>query len=242
MDATGRQSITDLAYALSDDTRIRLVETLAGAEGRALAVTDLAEQLELPQPRVSTHLAVLLNAGLVDMRASGRARLYRIVPERALPSLNGLLTATGQELIHPISAAAARAVRLNSPYRNARTCYDHLAGRAAVELLDAMIFDRWLVRDGGPDERPRFAVTDNGRRAFGLIGIDTHAFTAGRRQIACGCLDWTERRPHLAGALGGAVLNSLVTFGYVRRAAQPRHLSVMRNLDDWLSERAPLND
>jgi DNA-binding transcriptional ArsR family regulator len=242
MNADTRTAITSLAYALSDDTRLRIIATLSEAENRSLAVTDLAEHLALAQPRISTHLAILLQTGLVEMRASGRARLYRIVPDRTLPAVNGLLAATGQEPLKPLSPAAARAVRLNSPYRNARTCYDHLAGRAAVDLLDSMVFDRWLIRIGGQDERPQFEVTEDGRRSLAMIGINVDQLDVGRRQVACGCLDWTERKPHLAGALGSAVLDSLLTYGYVRRNAKPRHVSVVRDLDDWLSERKPLLD
>lgn len=242
MDTETRTAVSGLAYALSDDTRLRILATLAEAENRSIAVSDLAEQLDLAQPRISTHLAILLQAGLVEMRASGRTRQYRIVADKALPAINGLLTSTGADHLRPISPAAARVVRLNSPYRSARTCYDHLAGRTAVELLDAMVFDRWLVREGGPDERPRFDLTENGRRAFDRIGIDVEAIEGGRRQFACGCLDFTERKPHLGGALGAAVLDSLLAYGYVRRDPRPRHLTVLRSLDDWLLERKPLRD
>jgi hypothetical protein len=75
-----------------------------------------------------------------------------------------------------------------------------------------------------------------------MIGVDLHGMDASRRMLACGCLDWTERKPHLAGALGGAVLESLIDYGYVRRDAKPRHITVLRDLDGWLSERKPLRD
>ncbi|HQY30043.1 MAG TPA: metalloregulator ArsR/SmtB family transcription factor [Thermomicrobiales bacterium] len=237
IDETGRTAVIDLSKALADDTRLRILAILLESEGRPLTVTDLAEQLGLAQPRISTHLAILLEADLVDMRASGRARLYRIRAERARPALDGLLNATDQAPLAPISPLAARALRNNTPYRNARTCYDHLAGRAAVDLLDGMVFDRWLVRAGGPDERPRFDLTESGIAALNKLGIGTDVLAENRRIVACGCLDWTERKPHLAGSLGAAVLNALIADGYVRRDPTPRHLTVLRDLDEWSTGR-----
>jgi DNA-binding transcriptional ArsR family regulator len=231
-----RTAIAALANALGDDTRLRLVASLIDADPAGLTVTDLAERLNLAQPRISTHLAILKDAGLVDSRPSGRARIYRAVTTRAAPILDALSRVAGVESTPRPSPAALREISRNSPYRNARTCYDHMAGLAAVDLLDGFIFDRWLVRAGGPDERPSFDITGEGRNAFSRLGIDMDAVTVpGRRVVACGCLDWTERRPHLAGRLGAAVLERLEADGIVQRKPESRQLVLARPLDDWLA-------
>jgi DNA-binding transcriptional ArsR family regulator len=230
-----RKQISTTANALGDDTRLRLLMLLLAAGTTGLTVTDLAERLELAQPRISTHLAILKDVGLVDGRSTGRTRVYRANTERALPLLDAVKRAAGVETAPPPSPAALKEINRNSPYRNARTCYDHLAGLAAVDLLDQFIFDRWLIRSGGPDERPLYDPTESGTRAFARLGVDLKAIQGGRRVLACGCLDWTERRPHLAGTLGASVLHALESEGFVEREPSARHVRIVRNLDDWLA-------
>jgi DNA-binding transcriptional ArsR family regulator len=200
-----------------------------------MTVTDLSGRLSLAQPRVSTHLAILKDAGLVEARTTGRTRVYRAVGERAMPLLNAVKRAAGVDDGPPASPAALKEINRNSPNRSARSCYDHLAGVAGVELLDQFIFDRWLVRNGGPDERPIYEPTEDGERAFARLGIDLNQIRGGRRVLACGCLDWTERRPHLAGGLGAEVLASLELGGYVRRDRSTRGIDILRPIDEWLA-------
>ena len=232
---TDRQRIAATATALGDDTRLRLLMLLLSAGTTGLTVTDLAERLSLAQPRISTHLAILREVGLVEGRTSGRTRVYRAISETATPLLDAVKRAAGVAVTPPASAAALKEINRNSPHRKARSCYDHLAGLAGVELLDQMVFDRWLVRNGGPDERPVYEPTDGGERAFGRLGIDLDAIRGGRRVLACGCLDWTERRPHLAGGLGAAVLNALEAEGFVERDPAKRGVTILRDLDAWLA-------
>lgn len=233
-DPEARHLIAATANAVGDDTRLRLLMLLLSAGTTGLTVTDLAERLDLAQPRISTHLAILKTAGLVDGRANGRTRVYRAATERALPLLDAVKRAAGVAVTAPASPAALKEINQNSPYRNARTCYDHLAGLIAVDLLDQFVFDRWLIRNGGLDERPLYEPTDAGARAFGRLGIDLDKIRAGRRVLACGCLDWTERRPHLAGGLGAAVFGALAAQGFLRRDAAARSVTIIGNVDHWL--------
>ncbi len=234
-DHESRQKIAATANALGDDTRLRLLMTLLSSGSTGLTVTDLAEQLNLAQPRISTHLAILKESGLVEGRSSGRTRVYRADSIKTLPLLDAVKRAAGVEVTPPPSPAAKREINRNSPYRNARTCYDHLAGFVAVDLLDQFVFDRWLVRSGGPDERPLYEPTEAGTKAFAKLNVDLDGIKTGRRVLACGCLDWTERRPHLAGGLGAAVLTSLEQMGFVRRPENGRQLEVIRPIDEWLA-------
>ena len=235
IEATDRLRIAATANALGDNTRLRLLMLLLSAGSTGLTVTDLAERLSLAQPRISTHLAILKEVGLVEGRSTGRTRVYRAVTDKALPLLDAVKRAAGVEVTPPASAAALKEINRNSPYRNARSCYDHLAGLAGVELLDQMVFDRWLVRNGGPDERPLFEPTESGERAFTRLGLDLDRIRSGRRVLACGCLDWTERRPHLAGGLGAAVLDALESDGFVQRDPAKREVRIVQDLDGWLA-------
>jgi DNA-binding transcriptional ArsR family regulator len=230
-----RDRIAATANALGDDTRLRLLMLLLSAGSGGMTVTDLAERLSLAQPRISTHLAILREVGLVEVRTSGRTRVYRAVGERAVPLLNAVKRAAGVDDGPQPSPAALREINRNTPYRNARSCYDHLGGLAGVELLDQFVFDRWLVRNGGPDERPIYEPTDTGEAAIAKLGIDLDLIRTGRRVLACGCLDWTERRPHLGGGLGAAILSALESGGYVERNPETRGVQIVRSLDDWLA-------
>ena len=225
--------VATLANALGDDTRLRLLSALIHGPGSGLTVTDLSEQLTLAQPRISTHLSVLRAAGLVESRSDGRTRVYRVVGERAAPVLQALSTAVGADQRPPASAEAARLVRANTPTRRARSCYDHVGGVLGVALLDRLVFDRWIVRTGGGEGRPLFDLTDSGASAFSDLGLDIEALRVGRRVFACGCMDWTERRPHLGGALGAALLTAMTADGVLSRVPESRALNITGDIEAW---------
>jgi DNA-binding transcriptional ArsR family regulator len=227
-------AIAQTAHALADETRLRLLALLR--EGDA-TVTDLAARLDLAQPRVSTHLALLHTAGLVTVQRTGRQRIYHVDAERIenlLATLGGDMTAT---LDRPtISAQAARAVRHDTPIRQARTCYDHLAGVAGVQLLDTLLERGWLAPRANTDNPTRalYDLTPEGEAALRARGIDLDGARRVRRRFAFGCLDWTERRSHLGGALGAAILASLEASGNLRRDAGSRTVDLHAAFDAWL--------
>jgi DNA-binding transcriptional ArsR family regulator len=219
-----------VARALADPARLAILAALL--EGEA-TVSELAARLGLPQPRVSTHLARLRDAALVAPASLGRHRAYRVIAARVKPLLDALY-ATGPAAVTRPSAHAGRERRRDTPLRRARTCYDHLAGVAGVALLEAMRRQRWVIARaaGGPG----YALTRAGRRALERRGVDLEAAGASRRRFATACLDWTERRPHLGGALGAAVLTSLRARGYVARGGRGRAVRVVRPLTAWLKD------
>jgi DNA-binding transcriptional ArsR family regulator len=225
---TTMHAAVHVAGALADPTRLGLLAALV--EGEA-TVNDLAARAGLPQPRVSTHLARLRAAGLVTPVATGRHRAYRVDRERVKPLLDALY-ATGPAAVTRPSAAARRERRADTPLRRARTCYDHLAGVAGVALLDAMQKRRWLVRTSA--DGPAFALTPSGARGLARRGVDVEAARAAKRRFATACLDWTERRPHLGGALGAGVLTALRARGYVGGRGRGRAVRVARPLRAWL--------
>ena len=133
----------------------------------------------------------------------------------------------------PRSAQAERLVRRDVPLRHARSCYDHLAGVAGVRLLDELLRLGWLVEDDAAGPRARYCLTPEGEVALVARGVDVAAARRARRRFAYACLDWTERRPHLGGALAAAILDALSATGYVAREGEGRELRVPRPLDRW---------
>ncbi len=227
------QLLSRLARALADETRLRILLALSQGES---TVSDLSARLGLGQPRVSTHLALLRGAGLVSVRPSGRSRTYRLRAQRVTAAVRALRSLVPGSKGPVRSPGAGREVRRNSPVRLARSCYDHLAGVAGVGLLDALLRRRWLVpvRSGG---RVRYALTPAGDRALGARAVDIARARRARRMFASGCLDWTERRPHLGGALGAAILSALGDAGVVERRNGSRILTLRRPVAGWLGAR-----
>lgn len=224
------QKLIQFIRALADETRLRILSALC--EGQA-TVTDLVVDLDLPQPRISSHLAVLRQAGLVSVQVAGRQHTYGVDRKRigaVLAALQSLLPQ--QDQFPPTSAQAGREVRRNTTLRQGRTCYDHLAGVAGVTLLDGMLRKGWLETES--TERPRYRVTRQGEQALQSRGVDLDKVKKARRQFAFGCLDWTERRPHLGGALGAAILSSLDHQGYVKRRPASRALTLVQSVENWL--------
>jgi hypothetical protein len=176
---------------------------------------------------------VLRSAGLVTRRSSGRQRTYGVDAGRVGAVIEALRTpATVVSPQPPRSAQADREVRRDSPIRRARTCYDHLAGVAAIELLDELTRRGWLTGLSGDDRG--FALTTAGASALAGRGIDVERAATARRRFAFGCIDWTERRPHLGGALGAEVLRALERGGVVQRALATRVVSLHAPVIAWL--------
>ena len=224
------EEVAGLAAALADTTRVRLLMRLTQG---AATVSDLSELLNLPQPRVSSHLARLRRAGLVAATTSGRQRSYRAEPTAAR-LLGAFASATTAP---PRSQPASREVLRDTPLRRARTCYDHLAGVAGVALLDSLLAERWLTLTNGT--KPAFALSRRGELQLAERGVDLAAARAARRAFAAPCLDWTERRPHLGGALGAQVLAALEVRGFAERERGSRALQPEPAIGDWLAGMRP---
>jgi len=216
------------ARALADATRLRILLALIEREA---TVSELAAGLGVPQPRVSTHLATLARAGLVHAERSGRRRYYAADAARVEPVLTGLQFAVGDDAP---SARAAREIADDTPLRRARRCYDHLAGVAGVELLDTLLARGWLAEAADPGERTQYALRPAGAAALAARGVDLEAARRARRLYAFACPDWTERRPHLGGALGHEVAGALERAGVIERAQARREVALRGSPADWL--------
>jgi len=203
-----------VATLLGDRTRGRMLGALM--DGRARTATELALEGGVAASTASSHLAQLTAAGLLAIVRQGRHRSYRIGrPEVAatLESLTALAAATAPR--------APRAGPRDAGLRRARVCYDHLAGEAAVRLLERLR-EQELI--GGDDDA--LSLTDRGAAWCARIGIDVAGLRATRRRLCRPCLDWSERRTHLAGALGAALLDRLFALRYARRAGEGRAVAL----------------
>jgi DNA-binding transcriptional ArsR family regulator len=212
---TARYALADIAALVGEPTRAAIL--LALLDGRALPAGELAALAHLSAAATSLHLAKLTQGGLLAVRQEGRHRYYRLANEdvaHALESLGVIATSRPP----PGSLSPERAA-----LRSARTCYDHLAGAVAVSLADMLERERILR----PETDRIYTVTDVGVVWFAdALGIDVRALGGSRRVFARRCLDWTERRPHLAGALGAAVLAQILRMRWVSRVGRSRALQI----------------
>lgn len=208
-------AISPVASLLADPARVAIL--LALSDGREVAAGELAEVAGVTAATASIHLAKLRAAGLVGLRRLGRHHLYRLVRPELVQAMEALA------VLAPESAAPRthRQARIGRAVRNGRTCYDHLAGRLGVGLARSLV-DRGAVRLAGQG----FEVTPAGERLLGDLGVDLAAARARRRAFAPACLDWSERVPHIAGALGAALLTLLLDRGWIVRTPASRAVEV----------------
>jgi DNA-binding transcriptional ArsR family regulator len=207
-------NIAFVANLLADPSRAAMCLALAGGEARPAG--ELAARAGVSAQTASNHLAKLIAGRILRVEQQGRWRYYRLAGAdvgHAVEALAVVAPPLPQVLAVDGMAAAARRLK------NARTCYSHLAGRLGVALADALIAERWLEDDGR-----RYQLTPAGTRSLCALGIDVvvrDAAAPARR-----CLDWTERRPHVAGPVGTALAKVALDRGWVRRLRGTRAVAV----------------
>src|SRR5215831_36332 len=251
--------VVPAAALIAEPARAAMITALL--DDRPLAAGELARLAGVSPATASAHLARLLNGGLVKMIKQGRHRYYHLAgPEVAvvMEALANLSSAA------PVRVRSLRESRDAAALAEARTCYDHLAGRAGVALLGALLArgilapapDGGRPLNGGPpgasateDDAPgggwpahggrharaapqaqirpeAFVVTADGTAALTSFGLNIGALERGRRRFAGACLDWTERKPHLNGALGAAMTTRLLGLGWIERGSRRRAVRV----------------
>lgn len=207
--AVSAHSLAGFAALLADPTRSAIC--LALLDGRAWTAGEIAAQVGVARSTASEQLTTLVDAGLLAEERQGRHRYVRLSGHQIATVIEDLAGLTEQ----PAAPRSLRQSRLARDLAAARTCYDHLAGALGVGLYDAFVDRGLLATDGGT------ALTASGRAWFvDLVGEP--ALRPGSRPLIRTCLDWTERRPHLAGALGAAVHDSLRQRGWVVAGPRPR--------------------
>ena len=230
----------EIAALAGDPARAAMLHALM--DGRALTATELARAARVTAQTASSHLARLTSAGLLRVEKQGRHRYHCLAYSGVAQMIESIMrVASHLEIQRPPPATGPR----DQALRAARTCYDHLAGRLGVALMDALIRRECveLSHDAG-------LLTDRGVALFGVMGLDVASVTASRgrtarvpRVLLRPCLDWSERRPHLAGALGAALCAHSFEQGWIRRLEDSRAVTVThagwRAFGDALGIRPP---
>jgi DNA-binding transcriptional ArsR family regulator len=199
------------AALIGDPTRATFLTALS--EGRALPASELAQRAGVSASTASVQLAKLVEGGLLQVERSGRHRYYRLADPSIAAAIESLA------VIAPHRAASSfKQGRVGSELQTARTCYDHLAGALGVALFDALQRQRLLT--------PELEVTKRGVKRFGDLGIDIEMLASRRRPLTRRCLDWTERRHHLAGSLGAALAARFLDLGWIEHRPTSRAVRV----------------
>jgi DNA-binding transcriptional ArsR family regulator len=208
-----------MACLVADASRARILCYLLG--GELASAGELARAASVGAATASAHLAKLLDAGLLACEPRGRHRYYRLADADVAHALEALAM-VAERGTHARSWSSPARARL----RFARCCYGHMAGRVGVALLQSMVERQWLT----PSGENIFALTDTGARALTAMGLDgvewQRRSAAGSAGVAYGCLDWSERRDHLAGKLARALLEHFVARGWLGREPGARALQL----------------
>lgn len=203
--------ITRIAALIGDPSRAAILSALMG--GKALTAGELADEAGVSPATTSGHLAQLLDADLIAQRKQGRHRYFVLRDPETAEMLEGIA-----------SLAAAKGHLRTRPgprdpaLRHARVCYDHLAGARGVQLFDSLTERAFLKLD----DTGTVSVADSGLEFLGSMGIDHRGLTELRRPLCRTCLDWSERRSHLSGALGAAFLTHMLDKGWLKRLGNSR--------------------
>ena len=204
--------IARIASLVGDPARASMLTALL--DGGALTASELALEAGVTLPTASSHLSRLTQGGLLKLAAQGRHRYFSLAgPQVAamLESIMGVAASVGPQRARPGPREAT--------LRQARVCYDHLAGEHAVAMLDGFLA-RGIVVDAGGDGAMRLGP--DGPGFFSCVGIDVSDLASRRRPVCRACLDWSVRRSHLAGSLGAAILDHVLERKWARREAGSR--------------------
>jgi DNA-binding transcriptional ArsR family regulator len=202
----------NVAVLIGDRVRARMLFSLL--DRRELSASELASRAAASPQAASAHLSKLVRGGLVDVRSAGRRRMFRLASAVVADAIEALASIAPMTNITSLNQHT-RMQRLCK----ARMCYDHLAGRLGVEVADALTEKGVLCKRGGV-----LSCTRAGKRWFQGLGIDVDGLREGRRPLVRVCLDWTERRQHLAGSLGAGLLTYFLRAKWLVRNTNDRAL------------------
>ena len=203
-----------VAGLIANRARAAMLDRMLDGDGHPAG--DLAREAGVAPSTASGHLSELAAGGLVTAQEVGRQRRYRLAGPRVAEVLEALASIAPE-----LPSTSLHQVTLAEQLRAGRTCYDHLAGRLGVSVTEALVRRRALAEIDG-----RFELTQRGSLLLEGLGVDVPGARSKRRAFAPGCLDWTERRLHLAGSLGAAVTDRLLDVGWVVRRRGNRSVSV----------------
>src|SRR5215470_10391037 len=210
-------NLVEVAALVGDTARARMLSALMG--GQSLTATELAYCANIARSTASGHLSKLVAARLLVLTRNRRFSYYRIASPLVASMLESIKLVAATEVPPRHQPRSAR----DEALRFARSCYDHLAGQAGVAVTDALVaMGHIVLTDEGGE------VTASGEQFLCSFGADLSAARRSRRLFCQPCLDWSERRYHIKGAVGAAILNRLLELGWFKRIPGARALTLTR--------------
>ncbi|MBV9877122.1 MAG: helix-turn-helix transcriptional regulator [Verrucomicrobia bacterium] len=203
-------SMSEIAALVGDRARGEMLSALVS--GRALTAKELAYVAKITPQTTSEHLSKLVDAGILTVNTRGRFRYFRLASAAVSHMLEGIMT---------VAASGRVPTFRDRTLARARICYDHLAGELGVAIADSLIRHGHLIL--GPDGGE---VTDSGETFLADVGIDVAGSRRRRRAFCRPCLDWSERRYHLAGAIGAAIADRCFEMKWLKRIEESRALQI----------------
>lgn len=207
------EQLERMASLIGEPSRVRMLWSLL--DGKAYTATELSAIADASRQSTSMHLGKLVEAGLLKVSSQGRHKYYRFASHEAAYAIEAMSV-----LVPRRPLASALPVKMD-PVAYCRTCYDHIAGLTGVKIADRLIELKCLSL-----ENDAFSVTDAGKIFFDDFGIETKNLLSLKRPLAKACLDWSERRFHLAGSLGNALLKKMLADDWLRTMPNSRALSI----------------
>ena len=210
-----QQKFITNALIIGEQARASMLWSLL--DGRAYTATELAAIANISRQSASNHLSKMLDNGLLIVLTQGRHRYYSFANDDVAYAI--------ESLANLIPEFKLRKEKKDSKEKSgiyfARTCYDHLAGELAVKITDSLIENKIIITKGD-----QFELSSKGDSHFNSLGINIESLKGKRRSVTKACLDWTERRPHLAGSLGAELLNFMLKKDLIRRVKNSREIIV----------------
>jgi DNA-binding transcriptional ArsR family regulator len=210
----GDADVAAAAALIGEPARATLLTALM--EEHVLAASELAARAGVAPSTASEHLAKLVDGGLVVGDRRGRRRYFRLADPAVAAAIEALAVVAPPREVRTLREATA-----GEALRFARTCYDHLAGRLGVELAAALESDGVVVHRGG-----EYRLGRRGAGRLAELGVDVGKLAHGRRALVRPCLDWSERRRHVAGALGAAIAERFFELGWLKRRESNRSVDL----------------
>lgn len=205
------EQLERIAGLIGEPARIKILWALM--DGKAHTATELSLLAEISPQSASMHLNKLISADLLKVIAQGRHRYYSFARDEVAYTIEAMAN------LIPATGIKAEPTITNDPFKYCRSCYDHVAGKAGVAITDQIMKLGYLL-----EKDNAYQVTNDGHMFFKEFGIDTQILSKHKRVVARPCLDWSERRLHVAGSLGAALLNKMLTEHWIRRVQDSRTL------------------
>lgn len=203
-------NIAYIGSLIGDAARAKILTALMS--GKALTPTELSVIADITPQTTSSHLTKLVDGDLLQVRKQGRHKYFQLKNSQVAELVEQLLN-----LSVPVSNDNVHTGPTDNRLRKSRICYDHLAGELGVELFEALIYNGWILELDN-----QVTLTEQGRAKFSHLGVDFAQINKSRRPLCKACLDWSERKSHLAGHIGQWVLDDLIARGWAKQDLDSR--------------------